>query len=96
MILSNESLLVILLVGAVSGWLAGRLFRGLGYGLLGNIVVGLLGAWFGSWLLPQIGLHLGSGIISLIVNATLGALVMLFLLSLLRGPRWGDGWGRRW
>jgi uncharacterized membrane protein YeaQ/YmgE (transglycosylase-associated protein family) len=47
----------------------------------------------GSWLLPKLGIHLGVGIVSAIVNATIGAIVLLLLIRLVRG---GSGWGRRW
>ncbi|ALK08010.1 GlsB/YeaQ/YmgE family stress response membrane protein [Blastochloris viridis] len=94
--LSNESLLVILVVGLIAGWLAGQVFRGTGFGLLGDLVVGLLGALFGGWLLPQLGVHLGAGIVAAIVNATIGALVLLFLISLVRGGGGGWGWRSRW
>jgi uncharacterized membrane protein YeaQ/YmgE (transglycosylase-associated protein family) len=96
MMLSNQSLLVVVLVGVIAGWLAGQIFRGTGFGLIGDLVVGLLGALFGSWLLPQLGLHLGTGIVAAIINATIGALIMLLIISLLRGPRWGGGWRSRW
>jgi uncharacterized membrane protein YeaQ/YmgE (transglycosylase-associated protein family) len=80
--LSTESLLIILLVGAIAGWLAGQIVRGYGFGLLGNIAIGIVGALIGSWLLPQIGVFLGTGIVASIVNATLGAIVLLLLLGL--------------
>jgi uncharacterized membrane protein YeaQ/YmgE (transglycosylase-associated protein family) len=83
--LSNESLIVILLVGIIAGWLAGRLVRGAGFGLLGDLLVGVLGAFIGDWLLPRLGIHLGVGTIALIVNATIGAIVLLVLLRLLTG-----------
>src|SRR5271169_4774351 len=66
--LSNESLLVILFVGLVAGWLAGQIVRGAGFGLIGDLVIGIIGAFIGDWLLPQIGIHLGTGIISAIVK----------------------------
>jgi len=91
--MTNESLLVILLVGIVAGWLAGKLVRGAGFGIIGDLVVGILGAFIGSWLLPRIGLHLGTGTVSAIVNATLGAIVLLVVLRLLSG---GLGGRRRW
>jgi uncharacterized membrane protein YeaQ/YmgE (transglycosylase-associated protein family) len=53
MYLSNESLLVIILVGLIAGWLAGQVMRGSGFGLIGDLIVGLLGALIGDWLLPQ-------------------------------------------
>lgn len=83
--LSNESLLVILLVGVVAGWLAGKLVRGAGFGLIGDLVVGIIGAFVASWLLPRLGIRLGTGIIRDIVNATLGAVVFLLLLRLVSG-----------
>lgn len=91
--LSTESLLIILLVGAVAGWLAGQIVRGYGFGILGNIAVGIVGALIGSWLLPQLGIILGTGIFASIVNATAGAILLLLVLGLVR--RGGRGFGRR-
>src|SRR5213080_2894937 len=68
--MSGESLLVILFVGLVAGWLAGQIVRGTGFGILGDLIIGILGAFIGSWLLPRLGIHLDSGIISAIVNAS--------------------------
>jgi len=90
--LSNQSLLVIIVVGIVAGWLAGKVMRGGGYGLIGDLVVGLVGALIGDWLLPQLGIHLGTGIVALILNAFIGAVVLLLVLRLVSG---GGGWGRR-
>jgi uncharacterized membrane protein YeaQ/YmgE (transglycosylase-associated protein family) len=91
--LSNESLLVILIVGLVAGWLAGKLVRGAGFGLIGDLVVGIVGAFIGDWLLPRVGIHLGTGIISSIVNALIGAVILLVLIRLVSG---GIGGKRRW
>jgi uncharacterized membrane protein YeaQ/YmgE (transglycosylase-associated protein family) len=91
--MSGESLLVILLVGIIAGWLAGQIVRGAGFGLVGDLLIGSVGAFIGSWLLPRIGIHLGAGIIRAIINATIGAIVLLLLIRLVRG---GSGWGRRW
>ena len=94
--LSNESLIVILVVGIVAGWLAGQIVRGGGFGLIGDLLVGIVGAFIGDWLLPRLNIHLGSGTIALIVNATIGAIVLLILIRLIAGTRgWGGGWGRR-
>ena len=68
--MSNESLLVILFVGLVAGWLAGQIVRGTGFGLVADLVIGIIGAFIGDWLLPQIGIHLGTGIVPAIINAT--------------------------
>ena len=62
MTLSNENLLVILLVGIVAGWLAGKIVDGGGFGLVGDLIVGVIGAFIGDWLLPQLGIHLGVGV----------------------------------
>jgi uncharacterized membrane protein YeaQ/YmgE (transglycosylase-associated protein family) len=70
--ISNESLLVILVVGLVAGWLAGQIVRGTGFGLIGDLIIGIIGAFIGDWLLPRIGVHLGTGIVAAIVNATIG------------------------
>src|ERR671935_1790383 len=94
--LSNESLLVILLVGIVAGWLAGKIVRGTGFGILGDLLVGIIGAFIGNWLLPKLGIILGTGVISAIVNATLGAIALLLVVGLLRGAVGGGGWRPRW
>jgi uncharacterized membrane protein YeaQ/YmgE (transglycosylase-associated protein family) len=73
-----ESLLVIIFVGIVAGWLAGRVMEGGGFGLIGDLIVGLIGAFIGDWLLPQLGVHFGTGIVALIINAFIGAVILLF------------------
>jgi uncharacterized membrane protein YeaQ/YmgE (transglycosylase-associated protein family) len=90
--MSGESLLVILFVGLVAGWLAGQIVQGTGFGLVGDLIIGILGAFFGSWLLPQLGIHLGTGLVSAIVNATIGAVLLLLIVRLVRGGG-GDGKG---
>jgi uncharacterized membrane protein YeaQ/YmgE (transglycosylase-associated protein family) len=100
--LSNESLLVILVVGIVAGWLAGQVVRGGGFGLIGDLIVGVIGAFIGDWLLPRLNIHVGSGTVALIINATIGAIVLLLIIRLVSGGgRFGGGWGgrfgrRRW
>lgn len=91
--LSNQSLLVILFVGIIAGWLAGRVIEGGGFGLIGDLLVGLIGAFVGNWLLPQLGIHLGVGIVASIMNAFIGAVVLLLVLRLVFG---GFGYRRRW
>jgi uncharacterized membrane protein YeaQ/YmgE (transglycosylase-associated protein family) len=96
MYLSTESLLVILLVGLAAGWLAGQIVQGTGFGLVGDMIIGIIGAFIGDWLMPQFGLHLGVGIVSAIVDATVGAIVLLLIIRLVRDRgRWSSGWGRR-
>ncbi|MGA9322515.1 MAG: GlsB/YeaQ/YmgE family stress response membrane protein [Xanthobacteraceae bacterium] len=99
--MSGESLLIILLVGLVAGWLAGQIVQGTGFGIIGDLLIGIVGAFIGDWLLPQLGLHLGSGIISAIANATIGAVLLLLVVRLVRGGggwrrSWRGNWGRRW
>jgi uncharacterized membrane protein YeaQ/YmgE (transglycosylase-associated protein family) len=87
--MSGESLLVILVVGLVAGWLATHLVRGTGYGLVADLCLGIIGAFIGDWLLPRLGIHLGYGIISAIVSATVGAVILLIVLRLIRrGGKW--------
>src|SRR5258706_4141087 len=94
---SNESLLVILLVGVVAGWLAGHVVQGTGLGLIGDMVIGVIGAFVGDWLMPQLGIHLGVGTIGAIVNATIGAILLLLIIRLVRSVGGsGSGWGSRW
>jgi uncharacterized membrane protein YeaQ/YmgE (transglycosylase-associated protein family) len=95
--MSGESLLVILIVGLVAGWLAGQIVQGSGLGLIGDLVVGIAGAFIASWAFPQLGIHLGSGIVSAIVSAAIGAVLLLVIIRLVRGQsRWGGSWGGTW
>jgi uncharacterized membrane protein YeaQ/YmgE (transglycosylase-associated protein family) len=73
-------IIVMLVVGAVAGWLAGVIYSGAGFGLLGNIIVGILGAIIAGALLP--GILQFSGIIGQIISAAIGAIILLFLISL--------------
>ena len=84
MVLSNESLIVILFVGLVAGWLAGKIVRGTGFGIIGDIVVGILGAFIASWLFPRLGIHLGVGIVSEIIFSAIGAILLLLIVRLIR------------
>ena len=85
--LSGESLVVILIVGIVAGWLAGQIVRGAGFGLVGDLVVGVIGAFLASALFPRLGFHFGTGIISEILYAAIGAIVLLLILRLVSGQR---------
>ena len=82
--MSSDSLLVILFIGAVAGWLAGQIVQGTGFGLIGDIVIGIVGAFIASWLFPQLGLHLGAGIIASIIVAAIGAVLLLVIVRLFR------------
>lgn len=79
-----ESLLIFLIVGAIAGWLAGVIVKGRGLGLLGNIVIGIVGAFLAGWLLPQLGLYIGGGLIGAIINAMIGAIILLVIIMAVR------------
>jgi uncharacterized membrane protein YeaQ/YmgE (transglycosylase-associated protein family) len=83
--MSMESLLIILLIGAIAGWLAGLIMKGGGFGLLGDIVVGIIGAFVGSYVLGRLlGVSLGGGIVGSIGTAVIGAVIVLALIRLVR------------
>lgn len=89
MYLSGESLLVILVVGLVAGWLAGKIVQGTGLGLIGDIAIGVAGAFIASWLFPQLGIGLGVGMVRAIINSTIGAVLLLVIIRVVRrGGRW--------
>ena len=73
------SLIIFLAIGAVAGWLAGTLMKGGGFGLFGNIVVGIVGAVFGGFVFGLLGLQAG-GLIGQIVTATVGAVILIALV----------------
>lgn len=79
-----ESLIILLLIGAAAGFLAGLIVKGYGFGTIGNIIVGVAGAFFAGWLLPQLGLFPGSAIVGQIVSATIGAVLLLVLIQFVR------------
>jgi len=82
--MSNESILVILFVGLVAGWLAGKIVRGTGFGIIGDILVGIGGALLASFLFPKLGIHLGTGLVSDILYSAIGAVVLLLIVRLFR------------
>ena len=82
--MSNEGLLVILFVGLVAGWLAGKIVRGTGFGIIGDILVGIAGALIASFLFPKLGVHLGTGLVSEIIYSAIGAIVLLLIVRLVR------------
>jgi uncharacterized membrane protein YeaQ/YmgE (transglycosylase-associated protein family) len=77
------SLLIFLAIGAVAGWLGSTIMKGGGFGLLGNIVVGVVGAFIGGFLFNFLGISAG-GLIGSIVTATVGAIVLLFIIGLIK------------
>ena len=81
-----EAILIWLIIGAVAGWLAGLVMAGGGFGLIGNIIVGIVGAAIAGYLLPRLGvsINLGGPIVSEIVRAFIGAIILLLVVGLIR------------
>jgi len=73
-----------LFVGLVAGWLAGKIVRGTGFGIIGDILVGIAGALIASFLFPKLGIHLGSGLVSEIIYSAIGAVLLLVVVRLFR------------
>ena len=84
MYLSSEGLLVILFVGLVAGWLAGKIVRGAGFGIIGDILVGIAGALVASLLFPRLGIAIGTGLVREIIYSAIGAIVLLLIVRLFR------------
>ena len=78
-----QTLLIILAIGAVAGWLAGVIMKGGGYGLLGDIVIGIIGAFIGGFLFSLLGISAG-GLVGQIITATVGAIVLIFVLRMFK------------
>ena len=87
MVLSNESIIVILFVGLVAGWLAGKIVRGTGFGIIGDILVGIAGALIARLLFPKLGIRLGTGLVSEIIYSAIGAIILLLIVRLVRGGK---------
>ena len=78
-----QGLIWFLLIGLIAGWLAGKVMRGGGFGLVGDMIVGVIGALLGGWLFGVLGISAG-GLIGAIITAFVGAVVLIFLLRLIR------------
>jgi uncharacterized membrane protein YeaQ/YmgE (transglycosylase-associated protein family) len=81
--MSVQNLVVFLLIGVAAGWLAGRVMKGGGFGLFGDMVVGVIGAFLGGWLFGLLGITAG-GLLGMLVTAFVGAVVLLFLIRLVK------------
>ena len=79
-----SALVWFLIIGLIAGWLAGKVMRGGGFGVVGDMIVGVIGAFLGGWLFSLLGVSAGGGLIGSIIVAFVGALVLLFLLRLIR------------
>jgi uncharacterized membrane protein YeaQ/YmgE (transglycosylase-associated protein family) len=79
-------ILVTLVVGVLAGWLAGLAVRGAGFGIVGDLVIGVVGAFIGNWLLLiQLHVRLGSGFVGALISAAIGAIILLVVIKLIRG-----------
>ena len=86
--MANESILVILFVGLIAGWLAGQIVRGTGFGIIGDILVGIAGALVASLLFPRLGIAIGTGLVREIIYSAIGAIILLVIVRLIfRGGR---------
>ena len=81
--MGSQSLVLFLVVGIVAGWLAGRIMRGGGFGLMGDLIVGVIGAFIGGWLFGVLGISVG-GILGLLLAAVVGAMALLFVVRLIK------------
>ena len=79
-----RTILYLVIVGAIAGWLAGQIMRGRSFGLIGNIVIGVIGAVVGGWLFDMFNISVCSGVVSAIVAAVAGAVVVLFIAGFFR------------
>jgi uncharacterized membrane protein YeaQ/YmgE (transglycosylase-associated protein family) len=79
-----QAIIILIVVGAIAGWLAGQIVRGVGFGLVGNIAVGIVGAFIGTWLLGGFGIINIPGVIGFIINATIGAVILLLVIGLVK------------
>jgi len=79
-----EQAIIFVFIGGVAGWLAGIILKGGGFGLLGNIVIGVIGSILGGWLFNTLGISVGGEWVGPIVTATVGALALLFVIRLIK------------
>lgn len=73
-----------LVVGAVAGWIAGQIMKGGGFGVVGNIIVGIIGGIIGGWAFGALGVSTGGGLVGSLVTAVVGAIVLLFVVGLIK------------
>ena len=77
-------LLILLAIGAVAGWLAGIILKGSGFGLIGDIIIGIVGAVVGGYLFSTFGISAGGGILGAIITVTVGAVVLLLVIGMIK------------
>ena len=82
--IDGASIITWIIVGGIAGWLAGLLVQGGGFGLIGDIVIGIVGAIIAGYLFPALGIPLGAGIVAAIIDALIGAVVLILIIRLVR------------
>ena len=73
-----------LIIGGLAGWIAGLIVQGTGFGLIGDIIIGIVGAFVAGWLLPKFGLQLGTGFVPSLINGVIGAVLLLVVVGLIK------------
>ena len=91
--ITSLSLIGAAVIGVIAGWLAGRLMRGNGFGLAGNVLAGVLGAVIGGYVLPSAGMDFGGELAGHLIASAIGAAIVLFLVHVLTGRHEGH---RKW
>ena len=82
--MSLSSLIILALIGIVAGWLAGKIVKGRGFGLIGDLIVGVIGAFLGGWLFGLLHISIGSGLLGMFITALVGAVVLVVILRMIR------------
>ena len=82
--MSTEHLLIFLVLGVLAGFLAGKIWKGSGFGLVGDLIVGVIGSFIGYWVFGQLNVSSGGGIIGFLIAAVIGALILLWLIRLVK------------
>jgi uncharacterized membrane protein YeaQ/YmgE (transglycosylase-associated protein family) len=78
------TIIAAIIIGAIAGWLAGQIVKGGGFGLIGNILVGIVGSIIAGFLFPTLGVGLGDGWIGAIIASTIGAIILLVIVMLVK------------
>ncbi len=80
----EHGLIAWIVIGAIAGWLAGVVVKGGGFGLIVDIIVGIVGAFIGGWLAGVLGIATGGGWIASIITAVIGAVILLFIIRMIK------------
>jgi uncharacterized membrane protein YeaQ/YmgE (transglycosylase-associated protein family) len=79
-----QEIVAFLIIGGIAGWVAGLLLKGRGLGIIGNIIIGVIGAVLGGWIFRALDVSLGNDLLGVLATATIGSVVLLFLISFIR------------